>query len=159
MVKKCLFVLFMVLLCPGFAFADQTENFPNGDRSTANGPIAFNEKLTGGLPGGWLYESVPDLDYWSFTGTSGNSYTFTGVAKNTLMESLYIGLDIENSVGTILKSESASSPNQTVVSNWTCSSTGTYYLVVWEATGYQNTTAYYEITCEMTSGVGDLNLY
>ena len=70
------------------------------------------------------------------------------------MESLYIGLDIENSVGTILKSESASSPNQTVVSNWTCSSTGTYYLVVWEATGYQNTTAYYEITCEMTSGVG-----
>jgi len=161
MLKKCLLALFVVLLCAGFVFANQTESPPNGDSSNADGPITFNnEVLTGGLPGGWLYESVPDLDYWSFTGTNGYNYTFTGVPKNFMMNSLYIGLDIENSVGSILKSETASVPNQTVVSNWTCGSNGTYYLVVWEATGYQNGTAYYEITCaRAASGVEDWSLY
>ena len=60
MLKKCLFGLFVVLLCAGFAFANQTENPPNGDRTQANGPIAFPDLLTGGLPGGWLSETNPD---------------------------------------------------------------------------------------------------
>jgi len=159
MLKKCLLGLFVVLLCATFAIANQTENPPNGDSSNANGPIAFNEMLTGGLPGGYLSDPNPDVDYWRFSGTNAIQYTFTGVAKNTLVNSLYIGLDIENSVGSILKSETASVPNQTVVLNWTCGSTGTYYLVVWEATAYQNGTAYYEVTCAQGSGVEDWSLY
>jgi hypothetical protein len=159
MLKKCLFGLFVVFLCAGFAFANQTENPPNGDSTQANGPIVFNDLLTGGLPGGWLSDPNPDQDYWRFSGTNAIQYKFTGVAKNTMVNSLYIGLDIENSVGGIVASQSASSPNQTVVLNWTCGSTGTYYLVVYEATAYQNGTAYYEVTCEQVSGVEDWSLY
>jgi len=78
-----------------------------------------------------------------------------------LLDSLYIGLDIENSVGTILATQSADTPNQTVVLNWTCPSTGTYYLVVWEATHHQNVTAHYEIDCVQgsVSSVEDWSLY
>jgi len=159
MLKKCLLGLFVVLLCAGFAFANQTESFPNGDRTQADGPIAFPEMLTGGLPEGYSSDPNPDLDYWSFAGTNGNNYTFTGVPKNTLLESLYIGLDIENSSGSIVATQSASVPNQTVVLNWTCGSTGTYYLVVYEDTAYQNGTAHYEVTCAQSSGVEDWSLY
>jgi hypothetical protein len=163
MLKKCLFCLFVVLLCTGFAFANQTESPPNGDSSNANGPIAFDEVLTGGLPGGYLSDPSPDLDYWSFTGTNGYNYTFTGYARNagTGPLSLYIGLAIENSVGGIMAFQEADLPNQTVVLNWTCgSTTGTYFLVVYEATLYQNGTAYYEITCDRAaSGVEDWSLY
>jgi hypothetical protein len=86
-------------------------------------------------------------------------YKFTGVAKYTLVESLYIGLAIENSVGGTVAFQEASVPNQTVVLNWTCVSTGTYYLVVYEATATQNGTTYYEITCMQSSGVEDWSLY
>jgi hypothetical protein len=159
MLKKCLFGLFVVLLCATFAFANQTENPPNGDSSNANGPIAFNEMLTGGLPGGYLSDPNPDQDYWRLSGTNAIQYKFTGVAKNTLMNSLYIGLDIENSSGVVVASQMASVPNQTVVLNWTCGSTDIYYLVVYEETAYQNGAAYYEVTCEQVSGVEDWSIY
>ena len=141
------------------ASSNQTESPPNGSSSYPDGPIAFNEVLTGGLPWSYPSDPVPDLDYWEFSGINGQSYKFTGVPKNTLVNSLYLGLDIENSVGAIQASAFASTPNQTVVLNWTCTSSGTFYLVVYEATAYQNGTAYYEITCEVFSGVDDWTLY
>ncbi|MBN1902925.1 hypothetical protein JW926_16500, partial [Candidatus Sumerlaeota bacterium] len=152
--KQFFYVVLMSVLVFS-ATANQTESPPNGSSFDPDGPIAFNEVLTGGLPGGWPSDPTPDWDYWQFSGVSGQTYKFTGVPKNTLVESLYIGMDIENSSAVLQATKSADTPNQTVVLEWTCTVSGTYYLIVWEATLYQNGTAYYEITCEQYSSVDD----
>ena len=81
MLNKILYVVIVFLL--SFAvMADQTESEINDIRGFANGPIAFNEILTGGLPGGHGGDSFSPQDYWRFTGTAGKTYTFNAVNFN-----------------------------------------------------------------------------
>jgi pre-peptidase len=153
--KKVLCITAILLLAV-VSYANQAESELNDTMGTADGPIAFNETLTGNLQN----DTASCQDYWRFTGESGSSYTFTGNPKNTLpMSPLDIGLAIENSGGTEIAVADANGGNQSEVLNWTCPSDGTYYIIMYEATATPNGIATYEIICEKSSGVDDWELY
>ncbi len=145
------------------ALANQTESEPNDDRGSANGPIVFNEVISGGLPyinGG---DSFFPQDYWRFTGTEGKTYTFYATAMNcsVYVSPLDLALDIENSGGFLLAAKDDGYDCDPESLSWNCSTTGTYYLRVWEATGTIQAAAWYTVNCQESagSGVEDWSLY
>ncbi|HUT24242.1 MAG TPA: hypothetical protein VM492_07880 [Sumerlaeia bacterium] len=142
-------VLVAFLGIPATPWADQTESEPNSSRGSANGPINFDEALTGGLPGSYGLDSDPFYsDYWSFTGVKDLKYTFTAVPKNVSgLFPLDIDLDIENSSGALVAGSASGGDNQTETLRWTCPANGTYYLVIYEGTQTANGIARYEVTC------------
>jgi len=162
MLKKSLLVFILFLL--SFAvMADQTESEINDTRGTANGPIAFNEILTGGLPGGHGGDSFSPQDYWRFTGTDGKTYTLHATAVNcsVLVSPLDLALYIENSGGAIVATKDTGRDCDPEDLSWNCTLTGTYYLVVYEATGRVQDISWYQVQCQesATSGVEDWTLY
>lgn len=136
------------------------ESEPNEGIPQAN-PFTIGDTLVGGLPEGFGAEgSSPPLDYWSFSATAGIQYTFNGTVVNGGIQSLDIALDLENN-STILASADNGAGNQPETLNWTAPSSGTFYLVVWEATGTINAFARYNVTTSQgaPSNVSDWVLY
>ena len=160
MLKKSVCFVAIFLLALG-VWANQTESEVNDTRGSADGPISFNETLTGGLPGSYMGDSPNPQDYWSFIATAGHSYTFTANPQNcsTMVSPLDLALDIENSSGGIVTQVDAGGDCDSEVLNWSCSSSGTYYLVVWEATGTPQGIAWYTVNCEENNSVDDWELY
>ncbi len=159
MSKHCILLLLVCLVAFG-AWADQTESEVNDSRFSADGPINFNERLTGGLPGSYGGDSGYPMDYWEFSADGGTLYTFTATPQNSsFVAPLDVALDIENSSGTVLATEDTYGDHQAETLNWTASSTGTYYLVIYEPTGISNSVAWYTCDCEESSGVDDWCLY
>lgn len=153
--------IIVLLCCVPFAFcATITESEPNNSRFDP-GVKSFTpgDTLRGGLPGGYGAEGTSPQDYWSFTATSGTSYTFVGNPKNYLVNALDIDLDIENSVGGLVASATLGGDNQVETLNWTCTISGTYYLVIYEGTAIPNGTAYYDTDTATTTEVTDWELY
>jgi hypothetical protein len=149
----------IIIMLAAFTWANQTESEPNENMGSADGPINFNETLTGGLPAGYGGEtSFPPQDYWTFSATAGYSYTFYAVAQNcsSLLPSLALdlALDIENSSGSIIAFTDIGWDCDSETLNWTCSASGTYYMIVWEATGNTSATAYYTVSCTETAPPG-----
>lgn len=158
--KRFVLVLAMCLLAPS-ALSDQTESEVNDARTFANGPISFDETLTGGLPGIYGGDASSPQDYWSFTGVAGHNYTFVANPQNSsFVAPLDLAMDIENSIGNVLVSRDTYGDHQSETINWTCPADGTYYLVVWEATGTPNAIAWYDVVCtDAGTPVDDWQMY
>ena len=160
--KKGIFCLIVVLLATMCVCADQTESEPNDSSSSADGPINFNETLTGGLPGSYGGDSSSPQDWWSFSAVAGRTYTFNAQATNcssAMLGGLDLALDIENSSGSVVAQEDSGfdCDSETIV--WNCSSSGTYYLVVWEATSTPDGISGYTVSCQEDASVDDWELY
>jgi hypothetical protein len=160
--KKLCILLSLVLVLSASAFAlDETE--PNNTSGSAK---AFNigDSLRGGFPGSWGSESGSYWDYWSFTAVSGTQYTFAGTSNGSFLNTLDLALDLENSGGTVLASadSDSSGTNESETLVWTATGSGTFYLVVWEATA-NNTNAISSYTISTSQGgpsdVDDWHLY
>lgn len=154
----------MIVLCSVLAASElqeQTETEPNDARAFANGPINFDETLTGGLPGIYGGDSSFPQDYWVFTGVAGHQYEFVANPQNSsFVAPLDLALDIEDSGGTVLVSQDDNGDHLSETLNWTCPADGTYYLIVWEATGTSNAIAWYTVNCTDTgTAVDDWTLY
>jgi len=161
MLKKSLLV-FIILLLSFAVMADQIESEPNDDRGSANGPITFNESLTGGLPYIYGGDSFSPQDYWRFTGIADKTYTFHATDMNcsVYVSPLDLALDIENFDGIIFATKDAGGSCDAEDLSWNCTLTGTYYLIVYEATGTVQAAAWYQVQCqESASGVEDWTLY
>jgi hypothetical protein len=162
--KGMIFAMTVIVLlcCVPFAFcAVVTESEPNNSRLDL-GVKTFNigDTLRGGLPGGYGAEGTFPQDYWQFSATAGTSYTFVGNPKNyTVMAPLDIDLDLENSGGGFVARADFYGDNQVETLNWTCTTSGTYYLVVYEGAGTPNGVAYYDTDTSITSEVGGWELY
>lgn len=158
--RKHWFIILAICLVAFGAWADKTESEPNDDRFSADGPITFNETLTGGLPGSYGGDSGFPQDYWSFTGIAGNSYTFTATPQNSsFIAPLDLAIDLENSSGSIIASRDVNGDHQPETLNWACTANGTYYLVIYEATGIPNAIAWYTCSCQTLSSVDEWTLY
>lgn len=125
-----------------------TESEPNNDRASADGPISFPETLTGQFfnDGGAIQE-----DYWSFSATAGSTYTFVG-SLNTNLGGGDIALDLENSAGGVLASEDENFGMDAETLEWTATAAGTYYLVVWNASGTPDGIANWSVNCSVSTG-------
>lgn len=161
--KRWIFLMaILVLTCA--LMANQTESEPNDSAMSADGPINFNETLTGGLPGGYGGDSYMPKDYWSFSATAGNTYTFTANPHNT---SFITPLDLAVSIfgaGTfspyveiVRADDYFDNQGETLV--WTAPETTSYWLVIWEATGTVAGVPYYTCLCEEATSVEDWELY
>ena len=157
------FMCLAAILClVAFAWADQTESKPNDNIGGADGPISFNEVLTGGLPGSYGSEGTsPPQDYWQFSATAGKTYTFTGVQQNCsiIVGGLDLALTVVNGSDVTQKQQDAGGECDSETLVWTPTSSGTFYLVVWEATGTPSGIDYYKVTCEESTSVEDWDLY
>jgi len=158
MTKKFACVALMLLLAVTVG-AFQEESEPNSSRGLADGPISFNEVIKGYLPG--VYgDTSPYDDYWSFSATAGNTYTFTAEPKNTsFLYHLDIDLELQNSSGGFIKESRVGGDDENEILTWTCTSSGTYYLDIYEGTGISNPASWYECNCEESTGVEDWELY
>lgn len=153
--------LLMLLCCVPFAFCAQiTESEPNNSRLDLNvKTFTIGDTLRGGLPGGYGAEGTTPQDYWQFSATGGTSYTFVGNPINYTLQALDIDLAIENSTGATIATATAGGDNVPETLNWTCSSSGTYYLIVYEGTGTTNAFAYYDTVTSVATEVTDWELY
>ena len=146
--------------------ADQSESEPNGNRSIADGPINFNETLTGGLPGTWGGDSLP-IDFWSFNGKydgiHDTTYTFIATAQNCDPTSspLDLALWIVDSGGGELEISDSGRECDPETISWKCDNPDTYFLIVYQHLGTPIYTSWYNITCQEStnSGMDDWFLY
>jgi hypothetical protein len=146
-------VIFLLVVCvcglSGLAFGlGETET--NNDRSEANGPFSFPDTITGNLQndGGGI------VDYFEFSATAGNSYQFYGTITGGALGA-DLGLDIENS-SSILATADANGDGQPETLNWSAPSSGTFYLVVYEATNTPNGISSYNVSASITSTGPDI---
>ena len=160
MLKKSVCIVAICLLTLG-VWANQTESETNDTRGTADGAISFNETLLGGLPGSYMGDSSYPQDYWQFSATAGYSYKFTALPQNCsiYVSPLDLALDIEDSVGGFVVSQDTGGDCVQEVLNWVCPSSGTYYLIVWEATSTPQAISWYYVVCEESTSVDDWELY
>lgn len=139
--------------------AAQTESEPNDSRGSANPMNAFNTTLTGGLPGSFGNTGNPFFeDFWSFSAVNGISYNFAATGGNVVFP-MDIGLEIQNSAGGVLVTRDNNGDNLGENLTWVAPSTGTFYLIVYEATNIANGGASYTVNATQTSAVDDWNLY
>ncbi|GAB4315732.1 MAG: hypothetical protein Kow0059_07930 [Candidatus Sumerlaeia bacterium] len=134
-----------------------TESEPNDARIQANA-FTIGDTLQGGLPGSFGGDNPP-VDYWSFSATGGQQYSFNATSNGSFISPLDLALDIEDSGGTVLVSKDDNGANQPENLTWTAPSGGTFYLVVWEATATQNAISTYTVSTGLASGVDDWSLY
>ncbi len=149
--RNRILVCLSFLLLTSAGLANQTESEPNNTSYSADGPVNFDEVLTGGLPGVYGGDDSPYDDYWSFTGVKGTAYSFIATPINS---NFIFPLDIDlaivrrNVMGEITEAvATAGGDNQTEMLLWSCTSDDTYYLVVYEGTGILNAVSRYEINC------------
>jgi len=150
MLKRITFLFVFLLLCLSL-IGDQMESENNDMRELADGPILFNGNLIGGLPGSYGGDSPFPQDYWRFSALADKTYTFKAIAENCneIISPLDLALDIENTSGTIIATKDSFGDCDSEILYWDCPSTGTYYLVVWEATGWPEPISWYVLHCKM----------
>jgi hypothetical protein len=149
----CLIACF-ALSTPLFAL-QETE--PNQYAGEAN-PFSIPETLTGNFI---TLEQDP-WDYWSFSATGGVQYRFAATPiGSSFLYPLDLALDIEAAGGALLARADAGDAHASETLDWTAPSSGTFYLVVWEATGYKNPGASYSVSASILapSSVDDWELY
>ena len=123
----------------------------NGSRLDANGPFGFPDTITGNFTN----DSEGIVDYFSFNATGGNTYSFNASVAGFGSD---LAIDIENSIGSIVATKDVNGSNQGESLNYTPSSSGTYYLVIYDAFAAPSGTSY-TVNASQTSGVSDWNLY
>ena len=135
----------------GASWANQTESEPNSSISQAEGPINFDETLTGGLPGRYGSDSDPRLaDYWEFDALADVTYRFVGTPKSvSVFYPLDIDMELVTASGEVVAKADTPGDNQIETLEWTFIDGATHYLIVYEHTGSVNDIARYEIACSM----------
>jgi len=155
--KLILFVaLCFVSASLGWAF-NETE--PNDTMATANGPLSDGVNPTGTLLGG----PPPSNDYYRMNAVAGDWWYFTTTILNpSLAAPLDLGLQIRDSGDNILQDVDLFGGGGQEDLDFYPTSTATYYLVVYEATGTPNTQSGYRISIiawHANAGVTDWTLY
>lgn len=121
------------LASPGLA-GNIYETEPNDFRQDS-GVLTFIPGIDGLY--GDLHGFSANDDYWEFTANAGSQYTFVANAINCsgFTDPMDIGIEIRNASGGVVAYSDFgfSCQNETIV--WTPSSSGTYYVVLYEATG------------------------
>ena len=137
--KKTLFVLVMLAMTGSVHAISESEP----DNNVRGGAVNFSipNSLTGTLANDGAAEPT---DYWSFTVTAGQAVRFaatvTGGGLGPDMR-----LDIENPSGFSLADADANGDGGSETLDYTFSTAGTYYLVVWEVTGTPNGVGNYTV--------------
>jgi hypothetical protein len=124
----------------------------NGTSGSANGPISFPDVITGNFNN----DGEGVVDYFSFTGTAGVTYTFAATVTGIFGSDMLI--DIEDGLGALqIATVDNNGANQGETAIFTPSSTATYYLVLFNTTGPN--AAGYSVTASQAAGVNDWELY
>lgn len=146
-----------IMLSAGLALAT-TESEPNDARAAADAAGSLPATLQGGLPGSYG-NGVTD-DYWSFSTNAGDQVTVTANPVNASgIAPIDLGFEIQDAGGSQLAIVDDNGDNVSETHTFTASG-GTYYVVMYEATGTINAIASYSTTIAATpSSVEDWDLY